>query len=148
MNEHLQININWWRIFSWLWQWGVSRVLSPVLHLGLSDQLIVLQRAGVVPPLPSSLLWMAHWWAYITHSGYTEELICFLQLRPIQKRSTNFPLSTAIRVLRVSRSLTILNIPSPCHHKCTSAGWTMQLDFRLRKNGSRIHAARINTGMY
>lgn len=104
-----------------------------MLQLGLSDQLIVLWRTGTVPPLPPSLLWMVHRWAHITRTGYTEELICFLWLRCIQKRSMSFPLSTAIRVLRVSRSLTILNILSSCHHECTSAGWTMQLDFRLRK---------------
>lgn len=119
-----------------------------MLQLHLSDQLIVLWRTGIVPPLPLSLLWVVYQCTYITHSEYTEELICFLWLRSIQKRSMSFSLSAAIRVLRVSRSLKIINIPSPCHHKCTSAGWTMQLNFRIRKYGSRIHAARINTGMY
>lgn len=101
--EHMQINITGWEDFSLAVV--VENFQSFLLYFSLVS-LISLSSFGGHACLPASR-GLVRWWAHITHSGHTEELICFFLA---QKSSMGFPLPTATRVLMVSRSLTILNI--------------------------------------
>lgn len=76
--------------------------------------------------LSHSLLWSGTLVTFLgthilTFTSPHVKLICFLWLSPIQKRTVNFSLPAAIRDPRVSRSLAISAIPSPCRCLCPSA---------------------------
>lgn len=101
--EHMQINITGWEVFSLAVV--VASFQSFLLCFSVVS-LISLWSFGGHACLPASR-GLVHWWARITHLGYTEELICFFLA---QKSGMSFPLPAATRVLMVSRLLTILNI--------------------------------------
>lgn len=118
--EHMQINISW--LESFLSGCGGGEILEFVSCVSAHLPLI-LHGAGVAPPLllPPALPWTGTLVGHTAHPGYTAEMVCFW-LSTIQQRNMSFLVPLAFRVLSVSRSFTIKNLPSPCHHNCTSAG--------------------------